>query len=188
MKISNLCVNRLQNPLGFSLGAPRLSWVVSDSSSQTADKSRVEISTEPSFANLLFDTGMVTGLDSIAYQPPIELAPRTRYYWRVTVLGNTGDSATSEAAWFETSKLDEPWTAAWITPDADKTIHPTVFTEFTASKPVKAARAYVCGLGVYELYINSQKVGDELLAPFCNDYDSWLQYQTYELAIQQGAN
>lgn len=37
------------------------------------------------------------------------------------------------------------------------------------------------GLGLYEFYLNGEKQGDECLLPGFCDYDSWLQYQTYEL-------
>ncbi len=37
------------------------------------------------------------------------------------------------------------------------------------------------GLGVYELYCNGAKVGDEYLAPGFHSYDHWLQSHTYDL-------
>ncbi len=50
------------------------------------------------------------------------------------------------------------------------------------------ARAYVIGLGLYEFYLNGEKQGDECLLPGFCDYDSWLQYQTYELQPGLGKN
>lgn len=44
------------------------------------------------------------------------------------------------------------------------------------------------GLGVYELYLNGQKQGDEVLLPGLCDFDTWIQYQTYELALVPGEN
>ena len=37
--------------------------------------------------------------------------------------------------------------------------------EFVLTKPVRRATAYVCGLGLFELYLNGQKVGDHVLEP-----------------------
>ena len=34
---------------------------------------------------------------------------------------------------------------------------------FRIDKPVRSARAYVCGLGYYELYCNGRRVGDQVL-------------------------
>ncbi len=46
---------------------------------------------------------------------------------------------------------------------------------------IQKARLYVTGLGVYEAYINGKKAGEDILAPFCNDYREKIQYQTYDV-------
>lgn len=58
------------------------------------------------------------------------------------------------------------------------------------SGPVAQARLYISGLGVYEAWLNGEKVGDEYLAPFYNDYNLWTQYQTYDVTqmLKPGAN
>lgn len=53
--------------------------------------------------------------------------------------------------------------------------------EISLSKEVKKARAYVCGLGLYEMEINGITTGNEYFAPGCNAYDKWIQYQTYDI-------
>jgi alpha-L-rhamnosidase len=50
-----------------------------------------------------------------------------------------------------------------------------------ASAPVKRATIYVTALGLYELRINGQRVGDHLLAPEWTDYHTRLQYQTFDV-------
>lgn len=47
---------------------------------------------------------------------------------------------------------------------------------------IAQARLYITGLGLYEAYINGKKAGDDILAPFCNDYREKIQYQTYDVA------
>ena len=47
---------------------------------------------------------------------------------------------------------------------------------------------YVTGVGLYELYINGEKQGDECLLPGFCDYDTWIQYQTYEVDLRAGEN
>lgn len=37
------------------------------------------------------------------------------------------------------------------------------------------------GLGLYEAYLNGTKIGNDYLAPFCNDYNEDIQYQTYDI-------
>ena len=192
MKITHLKTNHISNSLGFAIEKPSLSWIVEDTPDQAQTAAQVMIASDPGFQNLRFDSGKVAGgeIDSLAYVPDIALASRTRYYWKVKVWGET-EQAVSEAAWFETAKMEEPWQAQWITPDmGDDQIHPYLFKRFDLPERVVSARAYICGLGLYNLELNGQKVGDEYLAPFCNAYDQWLQYQTYDLTeqLQAGSN
>src|SRR5690606_29260276 len=125
-----------------------------------------------------------TGIDSLAYRPPLSLQPRTRYFWKVRVWGES-EHAESEAVWFETGKMEEDWRAIWITPDwEDAQLHPILFQNFELPAPAIAARAYLSGLGLYHLELNGNKVGDEYLTPYCNAYDRWIQYQTFDITDQ----
>jgi alpha-L-rhamnosidase len=58
---------------------------------------------------------------------------------------------------------------------------PLLLTSFEVSKRVRRARAYVCGLGYHELYINNRKVGDRVLEPAQTDYDRRVLYTTYDV-------
>lgn len=60
---------------------------------------------------------------------------------------------------------------------------------FAAQKP-NFAVAHVCGLGLYELYINGEKVGDRVLEPAFTDYGKRVLYSSYDVAsyIKQGEN
>ena len=77
-----------------------------------------------------------------------------------------------------------------ITPELEPTIHPVLQKTFEVKGPIAKARAYICGLGVYELELNGVKAGDEYLAPHYNAYHKWLQYQTYDITdlLQEGSN
>lgn len=157
MRVYNLKTNRIKNPMGFVINKPKLSWLVESDTAKHQVAAQVEISADINFENIIFDSGKRTDIDSISYSPQVELKPRTRYYWRVRVWGDDGSEAVSEAAWFETSKMDEPWKAKWITPDFDPSVHPVVFTDFSIERDVADARAYVCGLGLYEMSVNGEK-------------------------------
>ncbi len=39
-------------------------------------------------------------------------------------------------------------------------------------------------MGVYEAYLNGEKIGQEYLAPFFDDYRYWVQYETYDITEQ----
>ena len=70
------------------------------------------------------------------------------------------------------------WGAVWIGrtcnvyPDSTLT-HPAPFfrKEFKVGRIVRRAEVKVCGLGFYEMYVNGQKVGDQVLAPAVTNYD-----------------
>jgi alpha-L-rhamnosidase len=53
--------------------------------------------------------------------------------------------------------------------------------EFSTSKKIESARVYVSALGLYELYLNGEKVGDELFTPGWTSYNKRIQYQTYDV-------
>ncbi|WP_335495277.1 glycoside hydrolase family 78 protein [Neobacillus drentensis] len=182
--------NRMTNPLGFDLGKPRLSFVTFDTAATKQTAAQIQVALDEEFTNIVFDSGVSEAIDSLAFELPINLEPSTRYYWQVTVWADNGDKATSELAWFETAKLTEPWSAKWISPVLDKEIHPVLIREFDLPKEIVSARAYVCGLGLYEMEINGEKAGDEYLTPYFNAYDKWLQYQTYDITglIKTGQN
>lgn len=59
------------------------------------------------------DSGIRTDIDFLSYAPYLELRPRTRYYWDVSVLDDKGDRGR-ETSWFETGKLEEVWHGRWI--------------------------------------------------------------------------
>ena len=56
--------------------------------------------------------------------------------------------------------IGAPWEGESFVPEAE---HPT--PEFrkciTLESGVKEARAYICGLGLFEMYINGQRVGED---------------------------
>lgn len=62
--------------------------------------------------------------------------------------------------------------------------------EFSVSKSVQRAVAYVSGLGLHELYINGLKVGDHVLSPALTEYDKRIFYVTHDVTenIRKGKN
>jgi Alpha-L-rhamnosidase N-terminal domain./Bacterial alpha-L-rhamnosidase. len=184
MKIINLKTNHITNPLGFDLGRPSLSFITCDTTANKQEAAQIQVALDEEFSDIVFDSGKSEEIDSLAFELPIELKSRKRYYWKVTVWADNGEVATSDIAWFETAKMEEAWSAKWITPDLESSIHPILVKNFNiekSMKTIKLARVYVCGLGLYEININGRKCGEEYLAPNFNAYDKWLQYQTYDI-------
>ena len=181
MKISKLRVNHLTNPLGFKIERPVFSYLVTDAAGQSQASGRIRIATDMTMSDIVYDSGDREDMDSIAFPVDLDLSPRTRYYWQVDVITDAGDAATSAVAWFETAKMGEDWAGEWICSDLNQDVHPVFYTSLPVNQTVRTARLYICGLGLYEAYIDEEKVGDEYLTPYCNDYTQWLQYQTYDV-------
>lgn len=79
--------------------------------------------------------------------------------------------------------MEEPWKAKWISCEGLDMENPVFIKEIELQQDTEQVRIYVCGLGTYDIYLNGQKVGKEYLAPDCNNYAEWIQYQTYEVEL-----
>ena len=188
MKITDIRINGIREPLGFSLPHVSVSWKVTDTASRQPVHERLILAADPGFAQVLYEKEGER-LASIGEVIPVSLRPRTRYYLRVEVTGDGGDQATG-TSWLETGKMEEPWQAAWIGTAAADIFHPLFWRNFTVRGAVASARLYVTGLGLYEAYLNGEKAGDDLLAPFCNDYNEQVQVENYDVTalLQNGEN
>ena len=61
---------------------------------------------------------------------------------------------------------------------------------FSVAKTVRSARIYSSALGTYQLYLNGQRVGNDILAPGWTDYRKRIVYQVYDVTsqVKQGGN
>lgn len=184
MKIYDTKVNHLTNPLGFRMTRTVFSWKVKEAAGKRQTQARIRIASDQAMADLLTDTGWDAEADSLGYQVKSALDPVTRYYWTVSVQSDAGEEAVSEVQWFETGKGQQPWVGKWITCDSTEKRHPYFEKEISLAKEVKNARLYICGLGLYEAYFNGERIGREYLTPYSNDYNEWVQYQTYDVTEQ----
>ncbi|VGO12672.1 hypothetical protein PDESU_01225 [Pontiella desulfatans] len=69
-------------------------------------------------------------------------------------------------------------------------ISPLLRKEFSVKKEIESAIVSVCGLGLYELWINGSKVGDQVLAPAQTSYDERAFYNVFDVTqqIRRGGN
>ncbi len=181
MRVRSCRVNHMDEPLGFYLGEATFSWVVDDEGwvARGRIESRLVVRSE---AGAVCDTGWAE-LDCAATRPELALLPRTRYTWQVSVRDEAGHVAEGGEHSFETGKMGEPWQAAWLCCDEADGRHPTLARTITTrpGAPLAAARAYVCGLGLYEVEVDGRLASTEHLAPGTCAYDKWLQVATIDL-------
>lgn len=188
MKLTQCKINHLTNPLGYQMDHTVFSWCVEEALGACQKSARICVSLYEDLSEPLLDTGWRNDLDSVATELALPLSPRTRFYWTVQVRSDRDEMAASEVNWFETGKRDEPWQASWISCEKSDR-HPVFEKLLTIQKPLRSARLYICGLGLYEAFLDGQRIGGEYLTPYCNNYHKWLQYQTYDVteqAIQGG--
>lgn len=183
------------NPLGIDVLNPRLSWMLSANPTdrnvfQTAYQVQVCID-NPTFtsSNLVWETGKIMSDQStqVVYNG-LPTASLKRYFWRVKYWDNKGrESEWSQPSFWEMGLLKSTdWKARWI--EADIPLNnelpdpcPYLRKEFKVHKKLKSARLYITSLGLYEAYLNGNKIGNDLLTPGWTNYEKRIQYQTYEI-------
>lgn len=201
MKITHMKTNHIINPLGFDMEEVRLSYIVEDAVGKKQIAAQILVATDEAFEQIVYDSKkvfngydavagkVVSGIDNACYVLPMEVKPRTGYFWKVCVWTDADETAWSETARFETAKgKNEEWQADFITPAVTLKNHPIMEKKLTLDKEVERARVYMVGLGAYELFVNGEKTGDEYLLPGLHVYDSWLQYQTFAINLHKGEN
>lgn len=69
-----------------------------------------------------------------------------------------------------------------ILADPSRLSAPMLRTEFDVNnKKIKKARAYITARGIYELYINGKRVGDDFFTPGLTQYNKHHPYQAYDV-------
>lgn len=168
MIITDIRINHMVHPIGFDSNRILLSYTIDEA---PTDSLTLSIRKEDAEGVILhtqtLDYRQSYGTE-IDYKPELE----TRYCLQI----QSGEFF-SDNAFFETSTA---FACEFITPE-EALSHPVIFKSFQVKQPVAKARLYITGLGLYEAYINHQKVGNEYLTPNCNDYDAYLQVQTYDV-------
>ena len=195
-QVTNLVCEYLVNPIGIDVQKPRLSWqILSEEQNvkQTAYEIRVADSPEnlKKKGRLFWSSGKVPGDKSvnIEYGGPA-LKSMQRAYWQVRTWDNNGNASDwSEPAFWETGLLEpQAWKASWITFGSEKETEeskPAHYyrKEFSAKKKVKSARVYVTSKGLYQLFLNGEKVSTDLFTPGWTTYNKRLQYQVYDVTL-----
>lgn len=177
MDIMGLKCEYLSDPVGIGVDNPRFSWQLSCNERNLFQAAyQIIVSSCRSKAEKLeadlWDSGRVESSrqSDIAYDGS-KLKSSQRCWWRVRCWYAEGIcSLYSDIAMFETGLLEKSdWKGQWIGGhDGESGL--LYYKAFKTSGSIHAARAYICGLGYYELYLNGCKVGDHVLDPGWTDY------------------
>lgn len=187
----------LANPMGIDKTNPRLSWQIQATDRnvvQTAYHVLVASSPEKLAQNIgdLWDSGRQTSDNSIAvFYDGKALKSDMEVFWKVKVYTNKGEAEWSApASWRVGLLYYKDWDKRWIgfdryfdTDDKEAGYLSARYfrKEIAIEKEVQQATAYIMGLGLYELYIDGQKIGDQVLAPSLTDYTKNVKYNVFDV-------
>ncbi|MCL6458159.1 MAG: glycoside hydrolase family 78 protein [Gorillibacterium sp.] len=211
LTLERLTVEDQINPLGIDVVNPSFSWSFGPTEARSLFQQayRIVVGVDPKLqeevGEILWDSGRLESPDqiNILYQGPT-LVSRQIYYWFVTVWSSEGKAVESTTASWEMGLLNpSDWQAQWIGADLLSTKgwepvdgyvnsrpQPLFRREMTLDRPFRKARAYICGLGQFELRVNGEKVGDHVLEPGWTHYNIGCLYVTHDLTdmLVQGEN
>lgn len=71
--------------------------------------------------------------------------------------------------------------ANWITGGIHLSEAPEFVRRFVTDRKIKRAELTITAIGVYEAYINGERIGDFVFAPGCTAYNKRIQYQSYDV-------
>lgn len=189
---SDLTTDHLENPIGIDNPSPRLSWKIKDTrtgAKQTAYQ--ILIGTDSmevlSGKGNQWDTKKQLSDDILVTYSGKDLSPFTKYYWKVKVWDLENKENASAVHAFETGMMGiENWQGAWIGDGKGVDYQPAPYfrKKFAAGKEIKSARAYIAVGGLYELYINGEKIGNHRLDPLYTRFDRRNLYVTYDVTDQ----
>ncbi|CAH0299737.1 hypothetical protein SRABI26_04497 [Arthrobacter sp. Bi26] len=192
---TRLRTDHLSEAFGITNTLPRFSWTPPNG---TLRQTAYQLTTSNGW-----DTGRVDGGTHgfVPYAGP-DLGSRDRFDWKVRTWNVASDGTEVLSAWSEPMAVElgllhpGDWTAQWIGPDEPAVQDPgerpghALSKTFTLDKAPETARANATAHGIYELFINGVRVGDQQLTPGSTSYHSTLQVQTCNIAalLRPGAN
>ncbi len=188
------------DPLGVDSEKPRFSWNM-EADYRGAAQSACQIFVASSLQKLNENSADVWESKKISSDKSIQveyegntLQSNQKYYWKVKVWDSNGNGYTSAPAFWTTGLLHETdWKAKWIGLDkavgnddtnaARKVLSARMLRhEFKVDKKIKSATAFISGLGLFEFYLNGEKIGDQVLAPGLTEYNKRTFYLTFDVS------
>ena len=188
LKFRKVTTEYQENPLGIMQKQPQFGWAFENTAKkQVAYRVIVSQNRENAEKGVgdIWDSGEVASSSCLDIRfAGKELESATCYYWKVFVKDNDGNVTQSEVQTFETALFDKSdWKGAWTAMPANFIGGSLRFRKILAlpeNKKIVKARAYVCGLGYHEFYVNGQKIGNEVLNPSVTEYSRRVEYVTYD--------
>lgn len=190
IRISKVTMDYVTQNVGVT-SMPQIGWVIEgDGRNEMQNSYHLQISLQPDFAEQVYDSGVVVSEESAHIKvTELTLKSLTKYYVRVKVTMCDGQKSDwSTPVYFVSALCENEWEAAFISADSDADAENSKGTYVRKAFEVKGeiAEAYIVStaLGLYELYINGERIGKDELTPGFTSYNKHLVYQTYEVTDQ----
>ncbi|MDR1224826.1 MAG: glycoside hydrolase family 78 protein [Tannerella sp.] len=168
----------------------------------------------------VWDSGKIASNRSIqVVYEGAHLESMQRYWWKVKIWSSSGESEWSEPAYWVTGIIRPfEWQARWIGDKPDTALRtyksyiqdhykskdfdvnywanppctpsPLLRKSFIIDRQPKQAFLYVSALGYYEIWLNGNRIGDQLQAPEWTNYFDRVQYRAFDLSeqLEKGEN
>jgi alpha-L-rhamnosidase len=189
----------LENPVGIDVEQPRLSWMMTGSGRGQAQSAyQVLVASNEGWLKAdwgdLWDTGKVVSDQSthLRYAGKA-LSSNGECFWKVRIWDQDGKPSpwSPVAHWSMGLLMAGDWNAKWIgfeqdqkNPDDRRLPARWLRKEFSVEKKVKRAIVYCSGLGLSELYLNGEKVGNNVLSPGLTEYPKRVFYVAFDITKQ----
>jgi len=197
---TDLRCNYRTNPLGIDSLEPQLSWKL-DANSTNVRQRAYRVLVASSQEKLDADDGdlwdsrrKISSDETSCVYAGRDLSSGMPCFWKVKVYTGKTDSPEWSTPAFWTMGLLEPedWEALWIGFDKgrrnvrvnDELMLPPIRylrKEFKLRQSVKRATLYATALGLYEMRLNGERVGNDYFTPGWTDYDTRVYYNTYDV-------
>lgn len=199
-------VGHQTNPLGVDDAKPRLSWQIEGDAPGLAQTAyQILVATSPRLLEIgkadLWDSGEVKSSIAVANYAGKPLPSSTWIHWTVRTWAGDKASEWSAPQKFLTALIGSQPKQSFISFKDTSSFHnernklhlpPARYYRgtFTPEKKIVRAIAHTTALGIYELHVNGQRVGDAYFAPGWTDYRKRIYYNTYDLTplLQDGKN
>ncbi|XCF05463.1 family 78 glycoside hydrolase catalytic domain [Tamlana crocina] len=201
VKVTELKCEYKSNPLGIDNASPRLSWkLLEDLQTRGQKQTAYQILVSSTLEHLesnnadVWDSGKVETNQSVnANYQGKALESAKQYFWKVKIWDKDEVASNwSEPATFSMGLLNQSdWKGDWIMkPDQEKTDHNWYRKNFELKDAPSSAFVFVGSFGYHELYVNGEKITDNVLNPVSSYMKKRIPYLTYDVSdkLQKGDN
>ena len=183
IKVLGLKTNSETNPSGIDTEKPDFSWKLKSEKRNRYQSAYQIVVLTDAVKDTCWNSGKIISDNNILVKysgKPLESVHS--YTWKVRIWDSEGESSGwSEENHFSTGLMNQnDWKAQWIS-SPDSVYSPVFLKEFNIDEIPNQATVFVNCQGYYELYVNGEKVGNDVLSPAVSDFRFENYFLTYDI-------